>query len=326
MDSRIGGLGDVWMRLHALHAVSKLTTALRIHVAVVPALAEIAQRVFGERLTIATEPGRNSIVFSHRGLSDLAPRILRGERFNAAFRSTVRQDGPARSVRDLANDSLFELLSATGRVFLTDPSCVEHYSGWLQVSGLPHASRIPWNDARDQLQEDLLELRARLRAHVPERPDGDLVIFPSGTSFQAMPPEYAAEHFADAVFAFHVHDRYRERFAAPGLRVASFDSPTSLLALASRFHRVVATDSFPSHLLQTYSPRAIIALSHYPRRRIVHPGFDGQVVDSTAPCCPCLTVVRREGARCVAGRVDCLVWHDPAYAEKLRVALAHHVV
>jgi len=322
VDTRIGGLGDVWMRLHALHGMSALTPRLRIRVTVKPEVAEIAHAAFGSRLTIETQPGRGAIVFTHRGLSEIGPRILRGERFSPIFRRTILNDRPERSARDLVNDSLYSLFAAAGRVFLTDPRCLERFSGWLQISGLPPARGIPWEAARTQLMQDFPAIRARLQALVPDRPAAGTVIFPSGSSFQVMPPEFAREHFADAVFAFHPGDRYQKLLAPHGLKIVHFDTPAAMLALASRARHLVVTDSFPSHLLQSYTPRVIVALSHYPRRRIIHPAFDGRIVDSTAPCCPCLTLARKPGVRCGAGREDCLVWSDAVYLAKLQRTLA----
>ena len=317
VDTRTGGFGDVWMRLHALYALMSLVPGLRIKVAVSGALLEIAQAVFADRLSITREPAAGAFTFTHLGIRDIATGLLRGTRFVNPFQATIAHDRHARDFKNGLNEALFRLLAATGRLVLSDIGAIESYHGWLQISRLPPARPCTVVSAMEQMARDLPEVRARLHAILSEKPGSELVIFPSGTSFQVMPPAVAREHFPAAAFAFHVSDGYQAQYRSAGLKVIHFETPLTMLALASAARRVICTDSFPSHLLQTYTRRTVLALSHYPRRRIVHPGFDGVVIDSTATCCPCVTRARTEGAKCPAGYAFCSTWNDPQYLTKL---------
>ena len=321
MDSRSGGLGDVWMRLHALYALAALVPEVRIKVALSPALFEIAEAAFAGRLSINRQPAAGAFTFTHLGIRNIAMGLLRGTRFVNPFQSIIARDRRVSDFKSRLNDAFFRLLAATGRLVLTDVHTMETYHGWLQISGLPYARSCAPERAVEQMSRDLPEVRARLRTMVPEKPGRDRVVFPGGTSFQIMPLAVALGHFSDAAFAFHVSDDYQAHFRSAGLNVILFETPLTMLAIASQACRVICTDSFPSHLLQTYSSRTVLALSHYPRRRIVHPGFDGVVVDSTATCCPCVTRARADGGRCPAGYAFCSTWNDQHYLATLSRAV-----
>jgi hypothetical protein len=321
VDSRSGGFGDVWMRLHALYALASLVPEVQIKVALSPALFEIAEAAFSGRLSINRQPAAGALTFTHLGIRHIAMGLLRGTRFVNPFQSIIARDRRITDFKSRLNDAFFRLLAVTGRLVLTDVRTMERYHGWLQISGLPYARSCAPEHAMEQMIRDLPEVRARLRAVVPEKPGRDRVIFPGGTSFQIMPLAVALEHFPDAAFAFHANDGYQEDFRRAGLKVIHFETPLTMLATASQASRVMCTDSFPSHLLQTYSHRTVLALSHYPRRRIVHPGFDGVVVDSTAACCPCVTRARADGGRCPAGYAFCSTWNDQQYLATLSRAV-----
>lgn len=157
----------------------------------------------------------------------------------------------------------------------------------------------------------------------PRRPAPGLSFFPSGTAHQVMPAAWARQHLPGATFAFHASDGYAGEFAAAGLRLRHYRSPEEMIALGAGAGRVLATDSFPSHLWQVFGDRVVLLMSQQIRARIVHPGFpDRQVVASRAPCCPCSNLDRGNHPLCAAGRVHCATWADPAYVASVERMLA----
>jgi hypothetical protein len=314
IDTSVGGFGDVWMRLHGFYALAALRWPLKIVARVAPALADVASTVFGARLELTTHELPNAISFTHLGVRDLAAPILRGRRFVNPFHRTNTANG---GWAEQLNRAAFATLATTGRVYLNDDALTEFYAGWMQISALPAARGVAAADVEGQLRHDFAELRGNLRALISEKRGEGVVIFPSGSSFQLMPPSIAADVLPDALYAFHDRDRYQETFAQAGLRVEAYANVVGLVRLASGAKLTICTDSFPSHVLQTYSRRTVAALSHYPRRRIVHPAFDGTVLDSAASCCPCVTRARTPGGSCPAGKSFCATWDDAGYRMRL---------
>jgi hypothetical protein len=135
-----------------------------------------------------------------------------------------------------------------------------------------------------------------------------------------MPPNWARAHLPEATYAFFARDEYKKEFLSKGLRVIEFDSLESLLTISSQAEVAVVTDSFPSHPLQAYASSTIVALSQQPQERIVHPTFDGGVVHSKAPCCPCANRARGNG-KCDAGLEVCTTWSDKQYTQELLASL-----
>jgi len=317
-------MGDVLMRLNALYALSSLRGNLRIRVVVGGALLSLAETLYGSRLQIGTTTDSTAAtyVFTHSGLRHLLPELLKGRRFiNPFVRELAQQTGRSRWKGTL-NVLAFRLLHHMDRVLLPRSDLGDSYAGWSQICGLPLALDIPYDQARAQLTRDLPQLRRRLRQLVPKaagRCDAPTV-FPSGTTFQVMPVALAVElaRRYGARFAFHSSDRYQDVYRAAGLDVVCFADTAGLLAVASASSRVVSTDSFPSHLLQLYSASTVVALSQRPSRHVVHPGFDGGIIESTAPCCPCVNHARAVTTVCPVGRVQCLVWTDEGYLRSLR--------
>lgn len=310
------------MRLHGLHTLAALDPELRITVTVAAPLQQVAEIAFGSRLSITPHLQPRAFAFSHLGIRDLAKGRLTGRRYIQPFHLTIRNDRAAATIKDRLNDLLFEWFAQIGGVLLPDRKLIETYHGWYHVSALPAARQFEPGRVRQQMMADLPGIRANLSAIQPRKVEDDCVIFPSGSSFQVMPAALARERFSNCVFAFHKKDGYQAEFAAAGLKIALFDSPLEILQLASKARRTVCTDSFPSHLLQSYSEDTVITLSHYPRGRIVHPSFKGCVVESAAPCCPCVTRARKgSDPRCPAGHPFCITWNHPDYLRRLSAAI-----
>ena len=131
-----------------------------------------------------------------------------------------------------------------------------------------------------------------------------------------MPPAWAKSNLPTAAFAFFEGDRFRVEFQALGLQVKCFKSTEELLQLLAAARRILLTDSFPSHVAQSYTAVATIMLTEQVPPRTIHPAFDGAVVQSTARCAPCRHIAQGFGL-CEAGHEFCLTWSDRAYTAAL---------
>jgi hypothetical protein len=313
-------MGDVLMRLNALYALSALRAA-PVTVVVNEALADLARTLYSPRLKVGTQvpSGMRPLTFTHLGLRRLVPAVLRGHRFVNPFVWELAAQTGRSGLKSRMNAVAFRALERMGRVHLPAAQYAGSYLGWTQVSALPVAAGIVETEIRAQLVRDLPELRARLQRLVPPETSARVTtVFPSGTSFQFMPASVAAELAGGAVrFAMHAADPYQEQLRAHGLRIVCFRDARELLQLAASSDFNISTDSFPSHLLQLYTSRSALLLSQAPRARIVHPGFDGFVVESPAPCCPCIHTTRSLKGLCAVGRASCLVWEDTNYLQAL---------
>jgi hypothetical protein len=326
VDTRIGGFGDVLMRLNGLHALSALRPEAPIRVNVARALLSLAQALYGARLAITSSDAgdASAYTFTHLGLRGIVPELLTGTRLVNPFVRHLAEDTGRSRVKSGLNLAAFSALHGLRRVTLSDPECAETYAGWSQISGLPLARGLAPSAARVQIARDLPRLRDRLLEWAPRVPRAEhTLVLPSGTTFQVMPVAVAKRiaRLTCTLFAFHVTDPYQEDYQSAALDVATFQDVNGLLELAASSRRVLSTDSFPSHLMQLYSSRTIVALSQIPSRRVVHPGFDGTVLESTAPCAPCINLTRTAHGRCPTGRAFCSVWEEDTYLHALERAL-----
>ncbi len=317
IDSRIGGFGDVWMRFLALYSLAQLSAKVKPSIIANASLIETASFLFGDRLHFLSAPSEQSIAFSHLGLRDTLLPMLRGKRFINPFFHVLKRDRKTQRFKDRVNDFLINAVSISGRLLLPSAQSSNHYQGYMELTAFPCYRKIPWPDFLAQARLDLPALRERLKSKFPSQNGSMRLVFPSGTAHQVMPAEWALRHMPEATFAFFASDRYQDDFSSRGLKVAHFDSLESLLTLASQARQLISVDSFPSHILQTYSGDAMIVLTETIRCRTVHPAFDGKVVASTAPCNPCKHLVRGTSSPCEAGLPFCSTWDDAAYSSKV---------
>lgn len=202
---------------------------------------------------------------------------------------------------------------------------VWEYQGFMELSALKPFAGITVKQFETASEPDLLSLGNVLQKITPSSGiySDDVVVFPSGTAHQIMPPHFARRYLPSAVFAFHTRDGFASEYEAMGLRIANFTSPEEMLALGCSARSVICTDSFPSHLWQTWRTNAIIVLSQQTAKQVVHPGFvRSQIIDSTAPCVKYRSRVRLHPTdTCDAGQVFCKTWTDPNFIDSLHIAI-----
>jgi hypothetical protein len=323
IDSRIGGLGDVWMRLLALYTVSGLVPDR--HTLIVPAsLFPIAEKLFSDRIEIVKE-GKADAVYTHYGLRHLYRGMMHGVKYVHPFHWILHETNTARSIKTSINEFAIGVAARSGRLLLPHRDLVWEYQGFMELSALEPFADITVKQFEIASGPDLLSLSSILQKLIPY--DGTysdkVVVFPSGTAHQIMPPRFALDYLSSAIFAFHARDSFARDYEALGLRVVYFTSPEEMLALGHSARSVLCTDSFPSHLWQTWMTGTVVVLSQQTAKQVVHPGFArSQVVDSTAPCVKCRSRVRLSPTdTCDAGQVFCKTWADPNFIRSFHMAI-----
>jgi hypothetical protein len=325
LDSTVGGMGDIWMRLTALYSLAALRPELAIRVRIPNSVLAVARIVWPDRFTITDQKLPGAIQITHLGLRHLWQRMCTGEKFLAPFFQIQQADRKKTKLKHFINTFLIHSVRATPALYLPTRQTVSHYQGFHEFSALPEFSDLTNEDFRQQAALDFLPTRQRLRKLRPKamHPKWNVIVFPSGTAHQVMPPTWAKEHLPEAIYAFFYQDYFLTDFKRLSLETVTFNSVESLLKMASFAEKLVVTDSFPSHPTQAYTADTVVALSQQPRSRIVHPCFDGVVVDSQANCCPCANRARgaRGYSRCEAGKDFCVTWSHPAYTQTLLASI-----
>jgi hypothetical protein len=317
IDSRGAGLGDAWMRLAALYSLAALRPSTRHTLLVTPALVSLARDVFGARCAIATE-GQSDVRYTHLGLRHALGQLLTGARLVFPFYWLMRAQRRRTTIKDRLNDAAILAASTTRRIVLPAHEHIDTYQGYMELQALRPFRAVRPREFAEQARRDLPYLQSRLRRRFGMAAGKGVLVFPSGTAHQVMPPGWAARHLGGAVFAFHASDPYAEGFSARGLRVARFTTPEEMLQLGHAARRIFVTDSFPSHLWQCAGDGVVVLLSQQPRTRVVHPGFpDEQVVASRASCCPCRNRDRGNHLLCDTGREYCSTWESADYAHEV---------
>lgn len=315
IDSRIGGYGDVWMRLLALYTLTWLTDS-RHTILINPALVSMARSLFGERIEIGHE-GSGDVIYTHLGLRHLIGGMTRGKRYVLPFYWVMRSHRKSATLKHRLNDALLHGTARAGLLHLPDRTKITDYEGYMELSALPPFRHIGFEEFSRQASRDLLELQLRLKKlGATFAPKNDAtVVYPSGNAHQIMPPAWAAKHLKDATFVFHRSDPYATEFEAVGLKVEKFDTLDELLQSGFGARRIICADSFPSHFWQVYTTNVLVLLTEQLASYVVHPGFPiSQVIASRAPCHPCLHITRGPGnAPCQMGHTICLTWENIDY-------------
>lgn len=328
LDLRVGGHGDNWMRLCGLYTAAALRPDLTIVCTVPASLQELAQKVFSDRLEVRATATDGALIFTNLGLRHLLARALKGTRFVVPYHRTVVVDWGVWALKDWINVNAFSFFNLVGWTQLPPWPALKRYQGYCEVVSIAKLRDISWNEFLGAAEADFELIFTKLNAVSNELVSADfsvvvdaVAVFPSGTAHQYMPVEWAAKHLPQAVFCFHESDRDRRIFEERGLKVITFNRAADIVAISQRAKLSVATDSFPSHLLQFASERSLIILAEFPKERIVSPFFRGSIIDSAAPCSPCPHLERGTFPLCKAGQPACLTWGYADVAAKLALAL-----
>jgi len=320
IDFRVAGLGDAWMRFMALSTLSRIRPKER-HVVYPPgALVPLSRRLFEGFFDVA-ESGPADIVISHLGLRHLLPGMLRGKRYYSPFYWILRETRNKLSIKDKINDLGFLIATATTLLSRPRRQYAHEYQGFMEMQGLRPFRDVTLEEYLGEAQIDFDVIRARvLEAFGKQNSQSRIMIFPSGSSHQIMPPAVAAKVFPYADFAFYENDDLSKEYEQAGLKVIKYGSPPERICeLIASASAVFCTDSFPSHLAQMWKDKAVVMLTEMKARITFHPCFPAsRVVESRAECNPCRKLVRiGPDHRCQAGRIHCATWESPEYLARL---------
>ena len=323
IDSTKGGNGDVWMRLVSFYAIAKLLPKLQFRICVPAFLHGLSEFTFGDRLTIVSDfHGRADLTYTNLGIKDLIKPILSGHRFISPYQRAVIKDKKKKELKDVINTVIFDLADYLGFIHVPNAKYITFYQGYLDLIGIKMLRHVSYELYVQQLFADYPLLVEKQRSGLPISPELEIpvdltenvLVYPTGTSRQFIPLWWAVKHMPDAYYAFFIKDPDLTTFKNAGLKVvAFFKEPGDIIRLAQVARWTISTDSFPSHLLQYATSNCTLVLTEVLKSRIVTPVFAGKVVDSKAPCHPCLHMARKIHPLCSAGYTECLNWKNPIY-------------
>ena len=328
IDSSKGGNGDIWMRLVSLYTVAALLNEYSISIIVPPIFKLLSEIVFGDRLTILSgrEYSRGTLIYTNLGLKDLIKPILKGQKFISPYQLAVIFDKKKKKIKDYINIVLFKIVGYSGRVLVPEKKWIPFYQGYLDVVAIKEIKIIDYQLFEKQLIIDSALLLKKLNSRMPISNDllvpsdfhSSILVFPTGTSRQFIPVWWALKNLPNAYYAFYFKDKDAVEFEKIGLKVVYFyQEPGDIIYLSKNALWTITTDSFPSHLLQYSNSNTTILLTEVLKSRIVSPAFTGIVVDSVAPCYPCLHKARKIHPICDAGFKECLNWNNSIYTHNI---------
>lgn len=320
VDLRVGGFGDVWMRLVGFYAMAALRENFAFSLTIPSSLESLGIHAFGDRLKISTTDDSADVTYSVRGLRDLLPRALGGQKFAAPYGRAVIKTWNRWTPRDRINAFLYGAADSCGLVFSPPWDSLSDYQGFSETILLPQLRNVSAEEFRAQLVADHVVISRRVAAfavqfanNVPRKITDSVLVFPTGTGRQFIPLDWARKNLPEAVFAIHEGDPELGEWQSSGLQTAIYSSPGEIAAMGVAARVAVTTDSFPSHILQYSGARVVVLITGTERSRVVSPGFKGEVVDAVAPCHPCPHLERRGFPKCKAGFQVCLNWDSPEY-------------
>jgi len=326
IDFRVAGLGDSWMRFMALATLSRIRSSEK-YVAYPPhVLVPLARAVFEGYFEVAYD-GPSDIEMSHLGIRHLLPGLLAGKRYYSPFHWILRTTRAETTVKDKINDLGFMIAGATKRLTRPSRHLVHEYQGFMELQGLRPFRTVSLEEYLEAAPFDLAKIDKRISAMFPsEGCSSRVVVFPSGSAHQIMPPQVAADLLPSAQFAFHAKDTFAQEYIDLGLDVLRFGNPPGeICELIASSSVTICTDSFPFHLAQMWKEKAILLMTEMKARMTVRPGFPiSRIVDSRAPCHPCRHMVRIDkDSRCAKGRLYCATWESPEYLVQISKVRDH---
>ena len=330
IDSTTGGNGDIWMRLIGFYAIAGIRKDLKVNILIPAFLRPLARITFGDRLNIADIKTKEmKYQYSNMGLRHIWRGILEGKKYIATFRRSNFKDNKERRFKDYLNIALFSLADNLGLLIVPPESSSQKFHGYMDSASFKPFRNISFEEFSEQVKKDFPALHDRLNGEIPLSPElqipddlrGKIVFFANGTSRQFVPMAWAKENYPDAYYAFFYAEKECAEFMQNGLKVIPYyKEPGDLIAIAKLASKVLCTDSFPSHLLQTAKKECTVVITEVIPDRVISPSFEGHVVDSEVSCHPCLHMTRV--VPCAAGYFECLNWKNSKYVDNIRKALA----
>lgn len=332
IDSRVGGGGDIWMRLSGFYALIGLNPALEIQLLIPEFMRPIAKHVFGERLIISENESKSQLSYTVLGIRHLFKGLMAGNRYISPYQLAVIQDKKKKELKDVVNKWVFKCSDFLGLIQVPPLKSMTLYQGFLEVIAIKKFRNTSYELFKQQMHKDANELKIRLRNHVPTSTElnipedlkTNVIVFPTGTSRQFVPLTWAILNMPDAYYSFFHKDESLVAFKAAGLKtIPFFKEPGDIIELSKNAAWTITTDSFPSHLLQSFTNNCAITITEVLQSRIISPVFTGVVIQATATCHPCLHLDRKTHKLCSAGFEECINWQSADYTHAIIASISH---
>lgn len=327
IDARTGGNGEMWMRLVAFYAVAGLRPEFKIHVLMPEFLRKIGDIVFGDRLVMLSDEDAKDIKveFTNLGFKDLIPKLGDGKTYVSPIQRTAARDKKGVSKgRILMIDATSFLFDSLGLIHIPKFKWAATFSGFLEMVAYKPFRFMDYEMFIEQTKKDYQQLYDKLNGPLPLSPEfsvpADLkdhvLIFPTGTSRQFMPVEWAVKHFPNAYYAIFYRDKKLQQFADHGLKTVPFyKEPGDLVELSKAARWTILTDSFHSHIIQSANERSTVLITELLAPRVVNPAYRGKIVDSVVTCHPCIHMTGQP--TCAMGHTNCLNWGNAVYTNNI---------
>lgn len=150
--------------------------------------------------------------------------------------------------------------------------------------------------------------------------------FPTGKSFQTIPPKVYAE--VDAQLGPDFFTCYVQRdspwfvdYETQAVNPTSLDDVNDTFRIIRYASKLLTTDSFTSHVAQLLRDDFTLVLSRDMKESIVHPGANPRIVANHPPCAPCNYQERYHFDRCVAGYRYCLAFENERFVREIADSL-----
>jgi hypothetical protein len=322
IDSRIGGGGDIWMRLSGFYTLAGLNPSLEIHLQIPEFMQGIAKHVFGDRLIISNTESKYTLTYTVLGIRHLIKGLMAGNRYISPYQLAVIHDKKKRETKDAVNKLIFKCADFLGLIQVPPLKYMTLYQGFLEVIALKKFRSTSYDLFKQQMNKDADGIKLKLNNHLPISaelmiPDdlkANIIIFPTGTSRQFVPLTWAKENMPNAYYSFFHKDESLKDFEVAGLKTIPFyKEPGDIIELSKNAAWTITTDSFPSHLLQSFTNNCAVTITEVLKSRIISPVFTGVVIQATAPCHPCLHLDRKTHRLCSAGYSECINWQHIDY-------------
>jgi hypothetical protein len=327
VDSSTGGRGDIWMRLVGYYAFAVIKPKLEFHIYLPQFLRQLAIEIFGDRLHIMTDEEaamQPMLSYTGLGIRHLMKGILKGQRYIASFQRTVFNDKKERRFKDYLNWGIFWVADVLGFVLVPPSRWSRTWHGYMELVPIKDLRNVDYDTFKVQVEKDYPVIYGKLNGTITLSPEfsvpadmkDNLIIFPTGSSKQFVPLDWAVSNFPNAYYAFFHLDKDMKRFSDKGLKTVPFYKEAGdIVALSKAAKWTISSDSFQSHVLQTANEKTTIAITEVIKERVINPSFRGKVVDSVVACHPCLHATG--SLYCDAGFTECQNWWDKIYTANM---------
>jgi hypothetical protein len=325
IDSQIGGGGDIWMRLLGFYTLAGLNPSLEIHILIPEFMKTIAKHVYGDRLIISDNKSKSQLTYTVLGFRHLIKGLISGNRYISPYQYAVIHDKKKKETKDILNKWIFKCADLFNLIQVPPLKFITYYQGFLEVIALKLFRNTSYEAFKQQMNKDADDIKLRLNYKLPISEElliptdlkSNVIVFPNGTGRQFVPLTWALTNLPDAYYSFFHKDESLIIFKNAGLKTILFFKPADIIELSKNAAWTITTDSFPSHLLQSYTNDCAVAITGTLQSRIVSPVFAGVVIQATAPCHPCLHLDRNTHKLCSAGFTDCINWQHADYTSAI---------